>query len=75
MCDWLFAADVTHSCARASLTQDQALMLTEKVDDQHHGTNKSQIGVVWFCQFKTNPYNSEFVHLHHGTGPGPGTII
>ncbi len=23
-CDWLFAADVTHSCARAPLTQDQA---------------------------------------------------
>ncbi len=40
-CDWLLITDVTLSCARAPLTQDQ-----EKVDDQLHGTNK--VGLDWF---------------------------
>ncbi len=53
-CDWLFTADVTHSCAHAPLTQDQAWVDRESWWSASW-YQQSQIGVVWFCQFKTNP--------------------
>ncbi len=34
-CDWLYATDVTHSCARAPLTQDQSLSLHPNVHTIH----------------------------------------
>ncbi len=34
-CDWLFATDVTHSCARAPQTQDQSLSLRPNVHTIH----------------------------------------
>ncbi len=30
---------------------------------------QSQIGVVWFCQLKTNPVTLHLFFYHHGTGP------
>ncbi len=53
----LFAADVTHSCARAQLIRIKT-ELTEKAS----WYQQSQIGVVWFCQLNLS-YDSEFVHL------------
>ncbi|ROI62454.1 Chimeric ERCC6-PGBD3 protein [Anabarilius grahami] len=41
--DWLVATDVTHSCHAfmRSTNSGSKPELTEKVDDQHHGTNKA----------------------------------
>ncbi len=66
-CDWLFAGDVTHSCARASLTQDQAWVDRESWWSASW-YQQSQIGVVWFCQLKTNPITLSLLIYHHGTG-------
>jgi len=41
--------------------------LTEKVDDQHHGTNKASLD--WFCQLETNHATLSLFNYHHGTGP------
>ncbi len=67
-CDWLFAADVTHSCARAPLTQDQAWVDRESWWSASW-YQQSQIGVVWFCQLKTYPITLNLFIYHHGTGP------
>ncbi len=53
-CDWLFTADVTHSCAHAPLTQDQAWVDRESWRSASW-YQQSQIGVVWFCHLKTYP--------------------
>ncbi len=66
--DWLFAADVTHSCARAPLTQDQAWVDRESWWSASW-YQQSQIGVVWFCQLKTYPITLNLLIYHHGTGP------
>ncbi len=67
-CDWLLITDVRHSCARAPLTQDQAW-----VDRDSWWSaswyQQSQIGLVWFCQLKTNPVTLSLFSHHHGTGP------
>ncbi len=67
-CDWLFAADVTHSCACAPLTQDQAWVDRESWWSASW-YQQSRIGVVWFCQLKTNPVTLNLFIYHHGTGP------
>ncbi len=66
--DWLFTADVTHSCARAPLTQDQAWVDRESWWSASW-YQQSQIGVVWFCQLKTYPIILNLFIYHHGTGP------
>ncbi len=72
-CDWLFAADVTHSCARAPLTQDQAWVDRESWWSASW-YQESQIGVVWFCQLKTYPITLNLFIYHHGTGPGSSRL-
>jgi len=41
-CDWLFATDVTPKLLNSGSKPE----LTEKVEDQHHGTNKAWLD--WF---------------------------
>ncbi len=53
-CDWLFATDVTHSCAHAPQTQDQSLSWQRNWWSASW-YQQSQIGVLWFCQLETNP--------------------
>ncbi len=67
-CDWLFAADVTHSCACALLTRDQAWVDRESWWSASW-YQQSQIGVVWFCQFKMYLITLSLFICHHGTGP------
>ncbi len=52
-CDWLLITDVTLSCARAPLTQYQVWVDTESWWSASW-YQQSRIGVVWFCQLKTN---------------------
>ncbi len=37
--------------------------LTEKVDDQHHGTSKARLEWFGFCQLKTNPVTPPWYRL------------
>ncbi len=67
-CDWLFAADVTNSCACTPLTQDQAWVDRESWWSASW-YQQSQIGVVWFCQIKTYPITLNLFIYHQGTGP------
>ncbi len=61
-CDWLFAADVTHSCARAPLSQDQSLSWQRKLMISIMVPTKPDwSGLVWST--RNLSYNSEFVHL------------
>jgi len=42
--------------------------LTEKVDDQHYGTNKAWLDWFGFVN-STNPATLSLFNYHHGTGP------
>jgi len=44
--------------------------LTEKVNHQ-----QSLVGLVWFCQLKTNPVTQSVFNYLHGTGPRPGPLL
>ncbi len=65
-CDWLFADDVTHSCARAPQTQDQVWVDRESWWSASW-YRQSRIGVVWFCQLKTYITLNLLIY-RHGTG-------
>ncbi len=60
---------MSHSCAHAPLTQDQAWVDRESWWSASW-YQQSQIGVVWFCQLKTYPITLSLFIYHHGTGPG-----
>ncbi len=53
-CDWLLITYATLLCAQAPLTQDQAWVDRESwwLASWYQ---QSRIGLVWFCQLKTNP--------------------
>ncbi len=69
-CDWLFAADVTHSCVRAPLTQDQALSWQRRLMISFMVPQKPDwSGLVAKCQLKTYPITLNLLIYHHGTGP------
>ncbi len=59
---------MSHSCAHAPLTRDQAWVDRESWWSASW-YQQSQIGVVWFCQLKTNPLTLNLFIYHHGTGP------
>ncbi len=67
-CDWLLITDVTHSCARPPLTQDQAWVDRESWWSASW-YQQSRIELVWFCQLRTNPVTQSLFSHYHGTGP------